>query len=930
MEKVVNIWKKKNTEQISNLRMFNDLFTNHRNVAFIVNASGEFIEVSGDTEKLFGYSKNALLYSSFTNYIYFVDQIKVIKYFNEALDGTLEEKEFRVVHKNGDIKYISVTAVPSTINGEILGIYGIAKDITIIKENFVNESERRFEALIQHSTDVIGILDCNGYIKYQSSSVKKVLGYKPKELIGTNGFDIIFKEDLNIARDLFFSVTNTPNLTKSAEFRIKRSDGDWLYCEVTVTNLLDDDNVNGMVVNYRDITDRKKHECYDYLTGLPNLEMYEKQLSEKIKRAFINNQKLAILCIGLDRFRRINESVGRKVGDLLLQRVSERLKLCIGEEALLFRQGADEFFVILTDVDREGVAKVSDKILQTLTNVFTINGLEIYTTASIGISMFPEGGTSSEHLTRDADMAMYKAKQSGKNTYRFFSESKNEFRNSLKVEMELHRALERDELTLYYQPKIDLKTGKIVGIEALLRWIHPMWGVIAPNEFIPIAEETGLIIPIGEWALYTACKQNKLWQANGFTNVVSVNLSVRQFTQLDLVHSITKILEETGLEPQLLELEITESMTANIEHTITTLNALKKIGVKISVDDFGTGYSSLNYLKQFPIDTIKIDQSFVRELINNASDEMIVKMIISMAHNLNLKVIAEGIETKEQLDFLQQHLCNEGQGYFFSKPKPANELEVLLISHVAKDFGITQLEQEGLRSEKTSFWDKEKKDSYLKSEKFKVISEVAACFAHEIRNPITSIKGFIQLFEQGSIKGDYFNHIYSSLNSIEKYIQEILAISNPGPLQQKRVNIKCLIDNVKEQIDVKDLKRNNIDIHQVIEPDLPLISCDSAQLKKVILHLVTNSIEAIAGRGLVCIHVKIEHSNLLIKVTDNGIGMSKERLTHLGTPFFCTKEKGTGLGLMLCQQIIWQHKGLLHIKSKENKGTIVEVRLPLS
>ncbi|MGO4888403.1 putative bifunctional diguanylate cyclase/phosphodiesterase [Anaerobacillus sp. MEB173] len=420
-----------------------------------------------------------------------------------------------------------------------------------------------------------------------------------------------------------------------------------------------------------------KHLAYhDYLTGLPNRYMLEHQLSKQIRKMMMAKQQLAVLSIDLDRFKVINGNAGHQIGDHLLKKVTERLFMCIDSHAALFRQGGDEFFIILPYVNHKLIARVCERILESFSTPFFINNRDFYTSASIGISIFPDDGAFPEQLIRNADIAMYRAKAIGGNGYSFYDHQYVEGQlTPLNMEMDLHKAVDRQELVLHYQPKMNLKTGDVTGAEALIRWNHPKWGMIPPNEFIPIAEESGLIISIGQWALITACRQNKLWHDLGYSTVISVNLSLRQFTHSNLVQIVQNTLVETGLEPQFLELEITESMAANINNTLTTLNALKKLGVKISIDDFGTGFSSFNYIKQFPFDTLKIDQSFIHDLIEHSKDETIVKAMISMAHNLNMNVVAEGIETSEQLQCLQKIDCNEGQGFFFSKPVAASEFE---------------------------------------------------------------------------------------------------------------------------------------------------------------------------------------------------------------------------------------------------------------
>ncbi|UFJ39576.1 EAL domain-containing protein [Brevibacillus humidisoli] len=431
---------------------------------------------------------------------------------------------------------------------------------------------------------------------------------------------------------------------------------------------------------------------HDALTGLPNRHLFDQILAENIIGARRSGDRtLAVLLVSLGRFKIINDTIGHEMGDLLLQRVAERLHTRLAEDEHLSRQGGDEFVMLLKGKEQDAVRQTARQILEQLARPFSLGEYEAYVSASIGISLYPQDGESVGELMKNADAAMLYAKQLGSNSYQFYSrEQSQKTQGQLQMEVDLHKALERGEFLLYYQPQVNLLTGRVTGAEALIRWNHPEKGFIPPNEFIPLAEETGLIIPIGEWVLRAACRQNKSWQENGFSQlVVSVNISARQFLQADLVRIVRETLEETGLDPQFLELEITESTTMDVNRSIAVLQELKKLGVRISVDDFGTGYSSLNYVKRFPVDKLKIDQSFIRDSIYDANDATIVKTIISMAHHMKLLVNAEGVETRDHLSFLKQHDCDEVQGFFVSKPLPAKEF-AQQVADIERDLGMVE------------------------------------------------------------------------------------------------------------------------------------------------------------------------------------------------------------------------------------------------
>jgi len=426
---------------------------------------------------------------------------------------------------------------------------------------------------------------------------------------------------------------------------------------------------------------------HDALTGLPNRTMFSKLLSQSISEARRYDRQLAVSFLDLDRFKRINDTLGHEAGDQLLQEVATRLKECVRDSDTVARLGGDEFVVLLPELaDGKYAATVAQKILTAVAKPFTLIGQEFRVTTSIGISVYPQDGLDEQTLTKNADIAMYQAKTEGKNNFQFYSEKLNA--NSLErltLESSLRLALERKEFRIHYQAKRDIASGHVTGMEALLRWEHHDLGTVAPMRFIPIAEETGLIVPIGKWVLKAACAQNVAWQNQGLPHlVVAVNLTARQFRDEQLLSDLTSILAATGMDPHLLELEIAESLlTHDVENTLKTLTALKGIGIRIAIDDFGTGYTSLATLQRFPLDTIKIDRSFIRTVASANADTGLTDAIMAMGNSLSLTVVVQGVETLEQAEFLRTHACDELQGFYFKKPLPAEEFAKLLHAQAA-------------------------------------------------------------------------------------------------------------------------------------------------------------------------------------------------------------------------------------------------------
>lgn len=452
---------------------------------------------------------------------------------------------------------------------------------------------------------------------------------------------------------------------------------------------------DGVFVGYRgagtDITEQKKAEqkiqylaFHDPLTGLPNRALLEDRMQQAIAYSARTSSCLALLYLDLDNFKKLNDSLGHTAGDSLLKEIALRLRECVRESDTISRQGGDEFVLILNKLESaENCVPAVQKILSRLQDPIQADGHEIFTSASIGLAVYPEDGTDFESLRKKADVAMYQSKESGRNTYRFFEESMNqEAGEHLMLRNGLRRGLERQEFELYYQPQIDLLTGQVFGAEALLRWHHPELGLVQPGKFIPVAEESGLIVPMGEWVIFEACRQAVAWRNEGLPALlIAVNLSAVQFKRGNVEQTVVDALAKTGHNPAHIELELTESiLLQNVEQVLANVKRLKLLGVHLSIDDFGTGYSSLSYLKRLDIDKIKIDQSFIRDLANDPDDAAIVNAIVQMSHSLNLQVIAEGVEDENMVQLLRKFGCDQAQGYFFARPIAAADFAAYLRS----------------------------------------------------------------------------------------------------------------------------------------------------------------------------------------------------------------------------------------------------------
>lgn len=563
---------------------------------------------------------------------------------------------------------------------------------TIQQQQATEKELRKLSLAVEYGSSMIVITDNRGTIEYCNPMFYSVTGYKQEEVIGKR--PNILKSGLTdekTYKDLWRTISS--GKVWHGEFLDRKKSGDLYWCFQSISPMIDDKgNITHYVSINQDISERKDNEktiqrlaFYDPLTDLPNRILFKERLEQAKFRAKRDDSIFAIMYLDLDRFKNINDSLGHPVGDKLLIEIGKRLKSCLREEDTVSRLGGDEFAVIVTELNRlESAGEIAQKIIFAIASPMTLDGNELFITTSVGISTFPNDSEEVDELIKNADKALYQAKDAGRNNYEYFNEKTNALSlRRVRIENALRIAENQQELELLYQPKIDLHTQKVIGVEALLRWHNIALGQISPAEFIPVAEETGFIIQLGEWVLKQACQDLHYWQQQHQLQIpVAINLSARQFREKNLLQRICEICKEANTDLKLLEFEITESMIMdNPEEAIDVLGRFKRQGFKLSIDDFGTGYSSLNYLKRFPIDYLKIDYSFVRDIVTDHSDACIVTAVIALAHSLNLKVIAEGVSTEEQLAFLKRHECDKVQGFYFSPPLKSEELLTFL-----KDF----------------------------------------------------------------------------------------------------------------------------------------------------------------------------------------------------------------------------------------------------
>lgn len=683
-----NLLKKMIKEIIKDERYYRLIVENASDLILVIDRKGKLEYISPSLQAIVGYQPQDYIGKTIKE-IFSQEEITKLRYSYIQKNHNVPIK-FKIKSKSGRTILLAGKGVSIADEKDTGRYIVIVQDITERDraERDLLESEERYRKLVEFSPETT-LIHINREIIYVNQAGVELIGaHNSEQVIGRDVLDFIYPEDINQAIEKMKQVRK--GISEISEYRILKLDGTVIFTDI-MAFLTTYEGEEAVQVIIRDISKRKKAEeqvqllaYYDSLTGMANRNLLYEHLNEAVTRNEKSGQSFAVMFLDLDRFKMINDTYGHSFGDLLLQKVSTRLTNSVGEEGSIFRYGGDEFIIVLETDKRSKVSETAEKIIFMLASPFIIKGRQMFISTSIGISIYPKDGENVEALIQNSDIAMYNAKENGKNNYQYYTSSLNlSHRWRMELETGLRNAITNNELSLHYQPQVDLVSNQVIGLEALIRWKHPEYGFISPAEFIPLAEETGLIFSIGKWVLKTACAQCKQWIDLGLPiDSVSVNVSPLQFREKNFVASVNQILEESDLSPRYLELEITESVTSNVDQALSIMKEIKELGIKFAIDDFGTGYSSLNYLRHFPIDKLKIDKSFIDEINQHKDGEEIVKTIIELGNRLRFQVIAEGVEHEQQMSFLKENKCYFAQGYFFSKPLPAKEIEVFLTKKI--------------------------------------------------------------------------------------------------------------------------------------------------------------------------------------------------------------------------------------------------------
>lgn len=660
---------------------YKSLLKYNTDIIFSVNKEGQFTKLNDAGQQKLGYSTKEIIGKNFQEVINEQDLEKTNEYLKCILQGYVQSFRIQLKDKQSNSFYADIVSVPLVMNNEVQGVVGVAKDVTesIEINQKLKENEEIYRALFDYNIDPVITYDLEGRFLTFNKATEEILGAQKEDLVGVPFLPFIIEE---LQEETWKHFTQAlKGKPYQYETSIHNNDGEQIYLHITLIPAFVNNEITYIHCIGKNITHQKQHEqmmhhmvYYDHLTGLGNHRLFTKDLNDLM--AAPSTKRLAVWIIDLDRFKFVNDYLGHEAGDQLLYAVASRINKLVSSKSTLYRYSGDSFALLTANIDESEIKLLASLLITEISKSYDLEGFQYMLTASIGISFYPQHGIAEKELVRTADHAMYHAKKQGRNQFQFYNTTIQGLVNSdLQMELSLHQALENGEFSIYYQPQFHAQTGELYGLEALIRWNNPTLGMVSPASFIPLAEETGIIVQIGEWVIEEACRQIVAWQKQGIPLLpISINLSLRQFYQLNLIQTVKNIIQKTGIDPNYIMFEITETIAMQEDIARDTLQQLQSLGIKIAMDDFGTGYSSLNYLQTFSIDHLKIDKAFVDRL-ETKEGLAIVKTIISLGHHLNMTVVAEGVETFEQVELLKTLQCNLFQGYYFSRPLSVQDIE---------------------------------------------------------------------------------------------------------------------------------------------------------------------------------------------------------------------------------------------------------------
>jgi diguanylate cyclase (GGDEF)-like protein/PAS domain S-box-containing protein len=683
---------------------FRSLVQNSSDLITILDVDGSVRYASPSVERLMGYEPDEWLGINAVSLIHPDDLPSAVQSLAAVMDqpGAHPPSVLRIRHQDGTWRDIETTANNLLHVPSIRGIVMNARDVTerLRAERAVRQSEERFRSLVQNASDLITVVDADTTVRYQSPSIERLLGYAPEDITGTRLSELVHIDDVSKTLTALSDAMRNSDGVTTAEARMRHRDGSWRHIEMIGTDQRAIPAIGGFVLNMRDVSERKSLEqqlryqaLHDPLTKLANRTRFADRLDHALLRNARTGHDVAVLFMDLDNFKAVNDSLGHTAGDKLLTDVAERVEKCLRPGDTIARLGGDEFAILIDDIPSvEAPLTVTARVFEALSAPFELEGKELSVRASMGIALSNDGRETvdADSLLRDADVAMYVAKSRGKGRYEVFEQSmKQSIMERLELVADLQRAVERDEFTLQYQPIFLIDSGTLFGLEALVRWNHPRRGLIPPNDFISLAEESGAILDLGNWVLREACRQAQAWRQAQTTEgewTISVNVSVRQLQNVRFVEQVAAALDDSGLDPQRLILEITESvMMQDVPSMMQRLRELKALGIRLAIDDFGTGYSSLSYLREFPFDLLKIDKAFIDDLGERTERKDLTRAIIELGKTLDLELIAEGVESGDQVSRLTSLDCELGQGFYFAEPLDAAAVTALLTAAPAEN-----------------------------------------------------------------------------------------------------------------------------------------------------------------------------------------------------------------------------------------------------